>query len=84
MKPIMKRPFFGSAILAALAGLLSDKSNRDFNAPVELLPNHNLMLQPTVGRSAPISYGPPPPSFKARPSQRQRRKAMRQARANGF
>ena len=83
MKPIMKRPFFGS-IVAAAAGLLAAAAGTsNFNAPFDM-PTRP-MLTPTLGRrSSPVRYGPPPMSNMRPPSQRQRRKAMRRARAAGF
>jgi len=76
---VKKRPFLSSAVTAALAMIGLGNAGLPA-APVAMQPmlrarSYNLHHRP---------FGPPEPSYRVRPNQRQRRKAMRQAIANGF
>lgn len=79
----MKRVSLFASAVAAIMSLAQRKvqaAGRVEDNPANPL----LHFQPPSHRSTPLAYGPPPPSYRPRPNQRQRRKALRQARANGF
>jgi hypothetical protein len=75
---VKKRPFLTSAVTAALAMVGLGNTG---------LPAAPAAMQPMLtkrSKSTRRGSGAPPMSWVKRPSQRQRRKAVRQAIANGF